>query len=147
MREKGVIAGVRLCFSRASDFVFGFSTIPPENPLQRISEFARGAQPRVDATVGVGNGIGTGEAQTRGEGTERFLCLPSVGPSRNGACKVRSTAARNIVGLESIIANKCVAEVVSIKSGQAGRLHATALPSGKGIDFRRPCRNPRAAGL
>jgi hypothetical protein len=116
IRAPRPLAGVRL--SRASDFVFGFSTTPPENPRQRISEFGRGLRPRVDATGGVGNAIGTGEAETLGEGAERFLGLPWVGPSGDGACKVRITAARKIVGLEPVMAHNCVAGVVTVESSQ-----------------------------
>jgi hypothetical protein len=44
--------------------------------------------------------------------------LPWVGLSGDGACKVRITAARKIVGLESVMAHNCVAEVVTVESGQ-----------------------------
>jgi hypothetical protein len=107
--------------SQTADFVFGFSPKAPEDPLQLVSEFGRGQEPRGDATGRLANAIGMGEAETRGEGTARFLGLPSVGPSGNGAFKVRINAARKIVVVESILAHNCVAEVVSIKSGQGLR--------------------------
>jgi hypothetical protein len=86
-----------------------------------VCEFGRGPPARIDATGGVRKATGTAEAETRGEGAERFLGLASAGRSGDGARKVRFTASRKIVGLESVMAHNCVAEVPTVESGQGLR--------------------------
>jgi hypothetical protein len=86
-----------------------------------MSEFERGPQPGIDAAGEVGNAIGAGEAETPGQGAERFLGAASAEPSGDRACHVRITAARGIVGFESEIAHNRVAEVVGVESGQGFR--------------------------
>ena len=66
----------------------------------------------------------------RGQGAERFLGVVSAEPCGDGACQVRITAAREIVGFESLIAHNCLAEVVSLESSQGFRFGGRCVDDG-----------------